>query len=74
MKPQTFESYLEQVAPSEVHTNNSPEGFERWVENLDVAEVMAFAEDYGVEIYKQAYIKGGSDTLNEVNSLASNPN
>lgn len=74
MKQQTFESYLEERAPSNVHTNNSPEGFERWLENLDVAEVMEFAEEYGIKLYKEGYIKGGIDTINETNSLASNPN
>lgn len=48
---QSFEEYLLEVAPSGVHTNNSPEGFERWLENLDTQEVMDYAEDYGNKMY-----------------------
>ena len=70
MKQQTFESYLLDVAPSNVHTNNSPEGFERWLENLDVAEVIEFAEDWGAKEYE----KGCYNTANEANSLANKPN
>ncbi len=71
---QTFEKFLQEKAPSEVHTNNSSEGFERWLENLDTQEVMDFAEEYGIEMYKHGFIDGGITTINEANSLASNPN
>jgi len=70
MKQQTFESYLLDVAPSNVHTNNSPEGFERWLKNLDVAEVIEFAENWGAKEYE----KGCYNTANEAKSLANNPN
>ncbi len=58
MNIKTFESYLEEVAPSEVHTNNSPEGFERWLEQLGNDELMQFAEYYGKEMYTEGLKKG----------------
>jgi len=44
----TFENYLMDICPS--HTNNGPEGFERWLEDLDTQDVMDYAEGYGEEI------------------------
>jgi len=41
----SFEDFLSDKCPT--HTNNSPEGFERWQEQLDVQEVMDYAEEYG---------------------------
>jgi len=43
----TFEEFL--VGKCPCHTNNSEEGFEKWLDNLDVSEVMEYAEDYGQE-------------------------
>ena len=57
----TFETYLQEQCPSEYAVNNSPEGFERWLEQLDVQEVMDMAESYGVQIK--------IDTLNLLSSL-----
>ena len=39
------------ICPS--HTNNGPEGFERWLEDLDTQDVMDYAEGYGEEIRKR---------------------
>jgi len=56
----TFDSYLSEKCPSELQTNNSPEGFERWLETLDVAQVMEYAEGYGKECYGEG-TKAGVD-------------
>jgi len=47
----TFEEFLQDRCPC--HTNNSPEGFERWLEQLDVQEVMDYADLYGEYIKKE---------------------
>jgi hypothetical protein len=58
---QTFEDYLnEDCCPSEMQTNNSPEGFERWLERQDVSDIMEYAEMYG----KSCYITGKEEILN----------
>jgi hypothetical protein len=57
---QTFEKYLEEVCHS--YTNNSPEGFERWMENLDVQEVIDYAERWGKIQILEAQIQ----TLKEI--------
>ena len=49
----SFEKFLEEKCPSERHTNNSPEGFERWLEEQDVANIMDYAEEYGRERYNK---------------------
>lgn len=41
----SFEEFLSDKC--ETHTNNSPEGFEKWLENLDTQEVMDYAQEYG---------------------------
>lgn len=43
----TFEQFLQNTCPGEVHTNNSPEGFENWLEQQDVNDIMEYAEMYG---------------------------
>lgn len=43
-KLDTFEQFLMEKCPS--HTNNSPEGFEKWLENLDIDELMDYAMDF----------------------------
>ena len=66
----TFEEFLEEIAPANVHTNNSPEGFETWLEQLDSQEIMDFAESYG----RMKYLQGKIDAVNEKNLLAENIN
>ena len=63
---QTFEQYLMDRCPS--HTNNSPEGFERWVENLDVQEVIDYAESWG----RIQVLESRAETLKECISLKQN--
>lgn len=63
---QTFEDFLGERCPSELQTNNSPEGFERWLEGQDVNDIMEYADDYGGKCYKA----GKVDAYNEANELA----
>ena len=70
----TFENYLSDQCPDEYVTNNSPEGEERWLEQLDLEEILDFADEYAAQEYKRGYVTGGMDTINEKNSLASNIN
>lgn len=56
---ETFEQFLMSVCPT--HTNNSPEGFEKWLENLDGEEYMNHAENFG----KMRYWIGKIDALEE---------
>jgi len=49
----TFETYVQEQCPGEYATNNSPEGFERWLEQLDVQEVMDMAEAYGKDVEQE---------------------
>lgn len=58
----TFEEFLEDKCPC--HTNNSPEGFEKWLEQLDTQEVMDYAESYGELVYLEGQkwgMKKGSE-------------
>jgi len=63
LKNMSFEKYLEDVAPSGVHINNSPEGFERWLEEQDANDIMQYAEYYGQKMYKQGRIVGMDEVL-----------
>lgn len=42
---QTFDEFLSDIC--DCHTNNSPEGFENWLEQLDTQEIMDYAQAYG---------------------------
>lgn len=55
----SFEEFLSDKC--ETHTNNSPEGFEKWLENLDTQEVMDYAQEYGKYV---AY-----ETLSDIQDL-----
>ena len=67
---QTFEKFLEGKCPS--HTNNSPEGFENWLADLDVQDVMDYAENWGSMQYTQGkqdlveYIRPTTDKMSEI--------
>jgi len=50
---ETFEDFLNNKCPSERQTNNDPEGFERWLEEQDVSDIMGYAEEYGVEQFNR---------------------
>lgn len=52
-KKQTFEDFLADRCPSELQTNNSPEGQENWIERLDVQELIDFGESYGEIMFLQ---------------------
>jgi hypothetical protein len=58
----TFEQFLQERCPSERHTNNSLEGFDSWLEEQDVADIMEYAEFYG----KFCFIDGEKSMANEL--------
>lgn len=66
----TFEEFLGSKCPGELQTNNSPEGEDKWVEQLDVQELIDFANEYG----EKKYESGRADMCDEANGLADNTN
>jgi|GEM_PF-4511171 len=76
MKNQSFDSFLQDVHAKGYNgtDDDMPDAYESWLMGLDVQEIMDFAEEYGVEIYKKGFIDGGITTANEANGLAANPN
>lgn len=48
MKYKNFEDFLSEKCPC--HTNNGPEGFDRWEEQLDIQELIDFADLYAEEV------------------------
>jgi len=59
MENKTFEDYLKDKCPC--HTNNSHEGYEKWLGRLDAQEFIEFAEDYG----RICYTQGGMELVNK---------
>lgn len=72
MKQQTFEKYLEEnVWEAEgILDDDMPDAFEAWLVEMDVAQVMEYAEEWGAKEYE----KGCYNTANEANRLTNNPN
>jgi hypothetical protein len=56
----TFEQFL--IDRCQVYTNNSPEGFENWLERQDTGDIMDYAEMYGMI----CRIEGKEDLLKEL--------
>lgn len=56
----TFEDFLMERCQS--HTNNSPEGFENWLEKQDIGDIMEYTEMYGMI----CRIEGKEDLLKEL--------
>lgn len=67
IKQQSFESYLidihNEIFP-EILDDDQPDHFESWLESLDVAEVMEYAEEYGDVMF----ISGGVSALKQSQS------
>ena len=59
----TFEEFLADICPC--HTNNGPEGYDRWVEQLDIQELIDYADSYGKIAYKTGAIDYIKEKLNE---------
>lgn len=55
---QTFEDYLS--GKCQCHTNNSPEGFEKWLEMLDTQEVIDYAEMYSCKLQDKIEVLEGT--------------
>jgi hypothetical protein len=45
-KIKSFEEYLSDNK-CDTHTNNDPAGFEKWLEQLDIDELIKYADEYG---------------------------
>jgi hypothetical protein len=74
-KRQTFEDYLnEDCCPSEMQTNNSPEGFERWLEDQDISDIIEYAEGYGIKMYELGEKVGFPKDTDEYDSRLQIPN
>jgi hypothetical protein len=57
---QTFEEYLQEICPCQ--TNNSPEGFENWLADKDVEDIIELAEHYGKSMFTRGETKGIRET------------
>ena len=53
MKTKTFEQFLREKCPGELQTNNSPEGEDRWLEQLDRSEYDELGQEYGEYMFEQ---------------------
>lgn len=52
MRPETFEDYLQDIHSKNYHgtDDDMPDAYEKWVCELDVAEVIEYAEAWGKKI------------------------
>jgi hypothetical protein len=64
---QTFEQFLQDICPC--HTNNSPEGYENWLADLDVNDVMEYAESFGRIMYNNGHTDANKKTLEDIKML-----
>lgn len=57
---QTFEEFLQDKHMEDYHgtDDDAPDAYEAWVSNLDIQEVIDYAEKFGEEQYESGHIKG----------------
>ena len=60
---------MRENCPSEYQTNNSPEGEDRWIEQLDTEELISFAEKYGSKRYADGFMRGQVAGVNTANMI-----
>lgn len=60
MNYKNFEEFL--AGQCDCHTNNSPEGFERWLENMDLQEMQDYAEEWG----QREYLRGKEEVIGKI--------
>lgn len=79
MKRQTFEKYLEE----DIWVDNYSDGvldddmedaFNGWVETLDVADIIEYAEGYGIKMYELGEKVGFPKDTDEYDSRLQMPN
>jgi hypothetical protein len=70
MNYESFEKFLEDKC--DCHTNNSPEGFERWLEDLDGETLIAYADRYAQLKYVQGRLDFADELLPQWNELKAN--
>ena len=56
-----FEEFLSDKC--DTHTNNSPEGFEKWLEEQDGEEYINYAQEYVNECLEAGILQGKSEIL-----------
>lgn len=66
---QSFEEFIREKCPDELQTNNSPEGEDRWIEQLDVQELIDFAEEYGSKEFARGFTDGQVAGMNTANMI-----
>lgn len=64
-KNMKFEDYLRRKA-DQLEKIENEDNFNHWLERLDVAEVMAYAERWGAELVKEARELGQSEGANRL--------
>ena len=69
MTKHTFEDFLSTKCPDEFILNNDPSGEENWISNLDVSEVMEFAEEYGSKKFADGFSDGQVAGMNLANDV-----
>jgi hypothetical protein len=57
-----------------MQTNNSPEGFERWLEDQDISDIIEYAEGYGIKMYELGEKVGFPKDTDEYDSRLQMPN
>ena len=63
----TFEEFLQDICPC--HTNNSPEGFENWLADRDVQDIMDYAETYGKVCFNKGLAEATDNAVAEIRKL-----
>jgi hypothetical protein len=65
MDTSTFERYLQDIHALNYHglDDDMPDAFDSWVSELDVEEVINYAENYGEAKFKDGQIKALSEQL-----------
>ena len=66
---QSFEKFLRERCPSEYQTNNSSEGEDKWLEQLDGSEYEKFGQAYGDIMYSLGGIDAYNKSIDIVNQL-----
>lgn len=63
----TFEQFLQEKCPC--HTNNSEDGFERWLEDLDQEQLIYYGYRYGLECNLLGFKEAMSKALGAFNDV-----
>ena len=69
-KYQTFESYLEEVCPDTGRggADGAQKAYEYWMDNVDVSDIMEYAERWGKLMYLQGERDSLAETIEKINT------